>query len=202
MARFPYREDEIAALARSLVGGLTNQAAAFPAPPVGPSALAATLDAFMTAKSAVDAAESAYDEAVKAKVAALAALKEDLRSDLRYAEFTARGDAAKLKGLGWGARDSRTRLAVPGQPRLLVMTEQGTNRVVLRWKKPTDGGAVSAYAVERRVLPEGVWESVGLAVLPSATLENQPRGRELEYRVSAANKAGTGPPGDTVRAVL
>ena len=202
MARFPLTEGEIVLLAHSVASGLTAQPGIFPDPPVAAGDLAAAVEAYKAAKVAVFKAQAAHKEAVRAKDAALRALKTDLRCDLRYAEYTAGGDAGKLATLGWNGRAARTRLAVPGQPGLLVMTEQEKDRVVLRWKKPDDGGEVSAYAVERRVSPDGVWEPAGMAVKPQAVLENQPRGRDLQYRVMAVNKAGAGPAGNTVSAVL
>jgi hypothetical protein len=43
---------------------------------------------------------------------------------------------------------------------------------------------------------------VGLAIETEVTLNNQKRGKELEYCVIAVNKAGEGEPGNTVTAVL
>jgi hypothetical protein len=43
---------------------------------------------------------------------------------------------------------------------------------------------------------------VGMAVESEATLNNQVRSKDLEYRVIATNKAGESTPSNTVSAVL
>ncbi len=43
---------------------------------------------------------------------------------------------------------------------------------------------------------------VGLAIDSEATLNNQERGKDWEYRVIAVNKAGEGVPSNTVAAVV
>jgi len=50
--------------------------------------------------------------------------------------------------------------------------------------------------------PEGPWQEVATAVITEATLVEQPRGKELEYRIIAVNKAGEGEPSNTVMVVL
>ena len=57
-----------------------------------------------------------------------------------------------------------------------------------------------------------VWQEVGTAILSAcrdaqagetkATLVDQPKGKELEYRVIAINKSGDGSPSNTVMAVV
>jgi hypothetical protein len=54
----------------------------------------------------------------------------------------------------------------------------------------------------RRERPAGAWEEVATAVISEATLVEQPRGKELEYRIIAVNKAGDGEPSNTVMVVL
>ncbi len=72
----------------------------------------------------------------------------------------------------------------------------------LDWKAPIEGGAVSAYKVMRRERPAGSWEEVATAVISEATLVQQPRGKEFEYRIIAVNKAGEGEPSNTAMVVL
>ncbi len=90
------------------------------------------------------------------------------------------------------------RLVVSWSRQLLV----GEGWVFLDWKKPADGGAVAAYKIERRELPASGWTLISMAIESEATLNNQERGKEWEYRVIATNKAGEGVPSNTVAAVL
>ena len=64
----------------------------------------------------------------------------------------------------------------------------------------------AAYTIERRVLGSEVvgdhWGAVATAIETEATLVDQTRGPELEYRIIAVNKAGEGPPSNTVMVVL
>ena len=60
----------------------------------------------------------------------------------------------------------------------------------------------AAYKVQRRLRGSGDYQDVATAILTEATLVDQPRGAELDYRVIAVNKAGDGPESNTVEAVL
>lgn len=91
---------------------------------------------------------------------------------------------------------------MPGQPRLLETRQQGAGWLTLDWKKPADGGAAASYKIERRGRAEGDWKLAGISVETEVTLNNQERGKELEYRVIAINKAGEGAPSNIVTAVL
>lgn len=125
-----------------------------------------------------------------------------MKSDIRYAENTVNYDDEKLKLIGWAGRKAAAPLAPPGQARLLEAPRQGEGWVFLDWKKPTVGGTVSAYKVMRRERPAGLWENAATAVISEATLVDQPRGKELEYRIVAVNKAGDGSPSNTAMVVL
>ena len=72
----------------------------------------------------------------------------------------------------------------------------------LDWKQPADGGKVSAYKIQRRNRPSGAWQEVGTAIETEATLVDQPKGIELEYRIIAINKSGDGSPSNTAMVVL
>ena len=202
MARFPDREAEVKALAQNIVTGLAANAADFPTPPVASAALQALLDSFITLGGEQVAAQAAAEQATETKAAGLDELVTAMRADLRYAEDAVNYDDAKLTALGWGAKAAPTALAVPGQPRSLEAPRQGEGWVFLDWKKPADGGAVAAYKIERRELPASEWTLVSMAIESEATLNNQERGKDWEYRVIATNKAGQSVPSNTVAAVL
>lgn len=202
MARFPDREADIRALAQNLVTGLAASTAEFPTPPVPSADLQALLDSFIALCDQQIAAQAAAEQVTQTKRAALDELAIAMRADLRYAEGVAGNDDAKLSVLGWGAKAAPTALTVPGQPRALEAPRQGEGWVFLDWKEPAEGGPVAAYRIERRERPSGDWALVSMALETEATLNNQERGKDLEYRVVALNKAGESAPSNTVAAVL
>ncbi len=202
MARFPKSEAEIAALAQALVSGLTDNAAIYPVPPVLPAALTTLIGAYTTAKNDSVAAIAAAEDATAVKNDALEALVDAMKSDIRYAENKVNYDDDKLKLIGWSGKMAPTALVPPGQARLLEAPRQGEGWVFLDWKAPTDGGAPSAYKISRRERPAGPWEDVGTAIETEATMVDQPRGKELEYRIIAINKAGEGESSNTAMVVL
>jgi hypothetical protein len=202
MPVFPKSEAEILELAQSVISGLTAASADFPAPPVSVADLQAALDATMSANAATTATRAAAEIATVAKNAEFDSLAAALRADLRYAEDAVAYNDAKLNGLGWAGKARRSALAAPGQPQTLEVLEQGKGLIALDWKGPTEGGRTSSYRIECREHPEGVWAFVDLSFETQATLLDQERGKELEYRVVAMNKAGEGMPSNTVMAVL
>ncbi|MDH4202962.1 MAG: fibronectin type III domain-containing protein [Phycisphaerae bacterium] len=202
MARFPLKEAEIVALAEAMETGLAANVAIYPAPPVAVLDLTAAKTAYITAANAAIAAYAAAEAATTAKDDKLDDLIEAMKSDLRYAENTVNFDDDKLKLIGWGGRAAATALTPPGQARLLEAPRQGEGWVYLDWKAPTDGGKPAAYRVMRRERPAGAWEDVATAVITEATLVEQPRTLELEYRIAAVNTAGEGEPSNTAMVVL
>jgi len=202
MAKFPRTEAEVVALAQAMESGLADNAAIYPAPPVAPADLTALINTYTSAKNAAIAAQAAAEEATTDKDDVLDDLVEAMKSDIRYAENTVDYDDDKLKLIGWAGRKTATALQPPGQARLLEAPKQGEGWVFLDWKAPVDGGAVSAYRVMRRERPAGPWEDVATAIISEATLVEQPRGKELEYRIIAVNKAGDGEPSNTAMVVL
>lgn len=202
MARFPKSEAETVALAQAMESGLADNAAIYPSPPVLPADLTALISTYMSAKNAAIAAQAAAEQATADKDETLDDLVEAMKSDIRYAENTVDFDDDKLKLIGWAGRKAATALQPPGQARLLEAPKQGDGWVFLDWKAPLDGGAPSAYKVMRRERPAGPWEEVATAVISEATLVEQPRGKELEYRIVGVNKAGDGEPSNTAMVVL
>ncbi len=202
MANFPKAEPQVVVLAQEMVQGLTDNPQVFPAPVVTPDNLTALLTALTTAQNAATAAQAAAESATMAKLTALDALVAAMKKDIRYAENITNYEDDKLKLIGWGAHRSPTALTPPGQTLELHIVKQGEGWLQLAWTAPKTGGAVSAYRVMRRERPAGPWEDVATAVITEANLVDQPRGKELEYRIIAVNKAGEGEPSNTEMVVL
>jgi hypothetical protein len=190
------------ALVEAMITGLTGGQEYFPAPPVTAVQLGTLRTAYVQAKNSEIGAQSIIAQMVAQKDEKLTALVEGMKSDLRYAENAVNYDDEILKLLGWGGRKPPTPLQPPGQTRSLIVHEQGEGWVKLEWKAPIDGGKPSAYRILRRERPSGPWNDCATAVVCDATLLDQPRGKEYEYRVVAVNKAGEGESSNTVVVVL
>lgn len=202
MARFPKKEPEIVAMAEQLWQGLWDNNSTYPAPPRHPFFLRFKMLTYKNHRGTAIAKQAAAEAATATQNDALDDMAEAMKSDIRYAENTVNYDDDKLKLIGWAGRKAATPLAVPGQPRLFEAPKQGDGWVFLDWKAPVDGGKVAAYKIMRRERDGGSWEDVATAVISEATLVEQPRGKELEYRVIGLNKAGQSQPGNTVNVVL
>jgi len=202
MARFPKSESDIAALARRMITGFTTYAEDFPDPPVSPQELGEAVTAYDAAKDAAVQTEAAAQVATGAKDERLDELVDLMKSDLRYAENTVRRNPEKLNNLGWAARKESVPLDAPGQVRTLGVSAEGPGWLVLEWKVPSAGGAVSAYKIQRSAGDVEHWEDVGIAVEPKAILSGQERGVKFVYQVIAVNKAGEGTPSNIVTVVL
>jgi hypothetical protein len=202
MARFSIKESEIVVLGQDIAAGLTANAAVYPAPPVAPAALQTRMGAYITARDAAIAAQTAAEQATAANTKGLQAMTDDMKADLRYAENTVNYDDAKLKLIGWGGRKSKTSFEAPGQCRSLEAPREGEGWLFLDWKESVGGGAVAAYKIQCRLRPDGPWSDIGMAIDSEITLTNQERGKEWEYRVLGVNKAGESEPSNTVMAVL
>jgi hypothetical protein len=205
MATFPTVESEIVTLAQEMVVGLTGaegETPVFPAPPIVPQNLELALTTFTDARDAAMTAEAQAKQATEAKNIALTRLITFRKTDLHYAEDQVSGDDALLSLIGWGGRRPPTPLAPAGQALSLTARQQGEGWVELAWKPPADGGKASAYRVYRRERPEGPWLELKTVFETQIHLPDQPRGKEYEYRIIAANKAGDGEPSNTVMVVL
>lgn len=202
MPRFPTREAEVAALAGTMVYGLTEFADDFPSCPVSVEALQESLNRFTRAKDAAATAQASAAAAFAEKEESMEGLTENMKDILRYAETAARHDEAKLKNIGWSGRKEPGTLQLPGAPRTLEVKREGRGWIYLDWKSPGDGGAVAAYRVVRRALGEVEWQEVGLCFESMTVLTDQPQGIELEYQVIAINKAGESLPSNLITAAL
>ena len=201
MSVLPKTELEIIALAQTVVEGLTRMSADFPAPPVPVSDLVAWLADYTSALHGGTEADMVSKVQVAAKNQAVQRIREGIKANLGYAEITARKDALKLAGLGWGPKRERTPLETPGEVRDIVIGKQGAGFVLLKWTAPVNGGAPAAYEVQRQQ-DNGSWEEAGVSATTEHVAANQPRGVSLNYRVIAVNRAGSGAPSGVVSAVL
>jgi len=111
-------------------------------------------------------------------------------------------DDKQLTLLGWGGRTRRNTLPSPGLVRHLQALGQGDDWVSLSWKQPAEGGRVNAYKVQCRLLSDGKWRDVNVAIKSKITLMEQPQGQKLEYRIVAVNRSGEGLPSNVVPVVL
>lgn len=202
MAQFPTKEAAVSALAEEMMAGLAAHTTTFPVPPVSATDLEVLKTAYLTAHEAMTQAYARYERSVAAKDKAFRALVDSMKSDLRYAENTVHFEDGPLKLLGWGGRRPKRPLEAPGQCLTLEAPREGEDWIYLKWKQPIKGGAVAAYEIQRRDRSGGAWQEVGLSMEKEITLNNQPRGKEWEYRVLAVNKAGKGAPSNVVMAVL
>ena len=202
MGKFPNSESDVATLADEMIAGFTSHEELYPAPPVDAQALKGVRDGYLTAKNNAVAAQAAAQYATATKDDSLDTLIEAMKKDIRYAENTVGGNDEMLKFIGWSDRKAPESLSPPGQARLLAVTGQQEGDVDLAWKPPTDGGKPSAYRVVRRERPAGPWTDLVAVFETEASLTDQPRGKEFEYRIIAANKAGDGEPSNTVVVVL
>ena len=201
MARFPKREADIRILVQNIITGLTGNPD-FPDPPVSPAQLQALLDSLTALGDAQVSAHAAAKQSTEAKQAGVDEIVAAAKSVLSYAEDAVQGNDAKLAALGWGGRAEPTPLQAPGQPRSFEAAKEGPGWLTLDWKKSPDGGRPAFYRVERRAAAGGEWAMAGTALEAEITLDSQERGKELEYRVIAVNKAGESDASNTVTAVL
>ena len=201
MPRFPKAEPKIAHLAQQIADGLAHATEEFPSPPVPAAVLKAQLDDYKEKSAALGRSRAEARIRRVDKINALKTLKDSMRADLRYAEFKSRRNPEQLIHLGWRPRRPRTPLKPPGEVRDIKILKEGDTWVLLGWDAPDDGGEVAVYHIQRQE-PQGDWEDHATSIDRIELLRDQPRGVELDFRVLAENRAGTGGPSATVRAVL
>ena len=201
MPRFPQAEPEIAALAALVVEGLEQAVEDFPNPPVPTTELRVKLDTYAQTRAATVVAETAFREQHAEKDEALEDLVDSTKANLKYAEFAVKDRPGKLSQLGWGPRRSGSPLEAPGEVRNIKLVGEGDSWVVLRWESPSEGGEPAFYKIHRES-GDDRWDEVGTSTDTEKLVSNQQRGVSLNFRVTAVNKAGEGPPSATVTVVL
>lgn len=210
MPTFPRRKADIDALAGAIAAGITANPADYPPATFATAALTAAITAKNAAVTDRQQKEADLGLAVEAENDTYETLTGEMRRLIDLAEATHRASPGKLQLIGWGG-PAQPSADLPGQPRGLEACIQGPGTVFLDWKAPAagTGGRVRYYRVERRVrdlgtntITEdwGAWQRSATASEYTAT--EQPRGKEIDYRVFAVNDNGDSMPSNTVMAVL
>jgi hypothetical protein len=203
MPKFPQTDSELRALAQKVIAGLKENQF-FPSPPVSSSDLQNRLDEFDSLSDTQVANYAIAEQSTDSKAVGRDSLAAELKANLRYAEYAAAGDDAKLSMLGWGTRPPQTPITVPGQPLKLQIVRSGPGEAKATWGRPIEGGPAACYIIKMRVSggEGGSWISVGTFFGVKATLINLERGKELEFCGVALNKAGESLPSNSVTVVL
>ncbi len=202
MAQFPTREADVAAMAGTMIHGLTEYANEFPACPVSVETLHEALARYTRSRDVAASAKGIAAKAFEEKDDAVQGLSELMKDVLRYAETAARHDEGKLKHIGWSGRREANNAVEPGAPRTLEVKREGRGWVYLDWKTPADGGSVSAYRVNTRTVGETEWKEAVLCFESMTVLTDQPLGVEIDYHVIAINKAGESLPSNLITVAL
>jgi hypothetical protein len=111
----------------------------------------------------------------------------------------------KLKLIGWGTINDSHRANIPNQPTDLQITAKDNAAVQLSWSRPAGRQRVLNYIIERRQQDGSSfsqWQAIANLFKTQITLTNQPTAVMLEYRVRAANNAGTSLFSNTVSIIL
>jgi len=208
MPRYPTQQAQILALAEAMIGGYTEQAALFPN--ADAALLQSVRDAYNNATAAQTEAMAKAQLATEAKQAALAQLQAVIKRQLKQSQIDTAANPENLNYIGWGPRAAAQSIEAPGQPLALKSIDEGAGTLLTEWRRPArgsgSGGPVRTYIIERRELTIDEtgddWKQTAISLETKATLKDQPRGVQLEYRVKAINKGGESPPSNTIAVVL
>ena len=209
MPTFPTKETEVAALGDAMVAGYTAHPADFPSidPLVELVALQAALTNYQADRQSQIDTRAQANMATETKDDKLDALVEVMRNDLKLSEVDTIEAPEKLLQIGWGPRQQPQPVVAPSQPTNLHPVAEGQGILWLAWDSSVSGGAVRNYIIERREQPAGGgefgdWDIVGSVLNNEISLNDQPRGVQMEYRVKAANLGGESTPSNTAAVVL
>jgi hypothetical protein len=191
-----------------MIGGYTEHAAMFPNSDV--ALLQGLRDAYNTTTAAQTEAMAKSQLATEAKQAALNQLHAVIKQQLKLSQIDSADNPENLNYIGWGPRTAAQSIEAPGQPLTLKSVDEGAGTLLIEWKRPArgSGGPVRTYIIERRELTIdetgdwGEWRQAAISLQTRASLKDQPRGVQLEYRIKAINKAGESQPSNTIAVVL
>jgi hypothetical protein len=215
MTNFPTTEKEISEFADRMSYGYMWHNADFPH--VNRSKLLTFYRTYLMAKWALDAARAQSKIAVKTANEKFIELKRIMKICLQKSEVDTIANPEKLTQIGWGPRTEPQPAQLPSQPLNLQITTKDNQAVKLKWDRPADNQPVRNYIIERRQPTLRIiataengktndgfsdWSIFQMAYDTQIILRNQPLGIQLEYRIRAANNAGTGPFSNTVSVIL
>jgi len=204
MPKFPKTEADIVALAEQMIAGLTAHAADFPS--LSKAGLEAVLVNYKEQKQTQDEAKGQLLLATTAKDEDLDFLIETMKNDLKKAEVDCTNIPQTLHEIGWGPRQEPQPIEAPGSPTELHPISEGQGTIWFKWEKPSNGGPVRNYLIERRDLQQGgdfgPWMLVDTIYNREINLSGQPEAVRLEYRVKAANAAGESVPSNSISVFL
>ena len=208
MAVFPKTESSIYDLALQMMNGLNEHGDVYPSiTPEAQMALATVIETYNTARNTQANTQSIAKNATIAKNEKQDLLEEEMRKIIYLAEHDCINDPGNLDYIGWSDRKTPTPLVKPSQPGELTPAYEGPGTLTLTWDKPASGGAVSSYRIERSDQPEGggvpgPWTLIITSYSENVTMQNQPRGIEMQYRAIATNAAGDSMPSSIATVVL
>ena len=206
MPRYPTQQAKKLALAEAMIGGYTEHPGLFPSADV--PLLQSMRDAYNTATAAQTEAIAAAHLATEARQAALAQFDAVIRRQLKLSQTDNTANPENLNYIGWGPRAAAQSIEAPGQPLSLKSIDEGAGTLLIKWRRPArgSGGRVRTYIIERREPTTDErfdeWRQAGISLETKASLKDQPRGVQLEYRVKAINKGGQSHPTNTIAVVL
>jgi hypothetical protein len=201
MAQLPRTDAELIALAHDVLTGYRAHPEIFHNPPIDLDGVDSKLTDYAQVDHAwnVNQAEGVMLTAKRGGISA--GLASDVQALLRHAETVVQ-DPAQLKLINWGGRAAPTPLQLPGQVQNLTDAKQGADWISLTWGAPADGGKPSTFIIQYRIMPDGDWAIADTTPDIKITLVGQPKGKTLEYRVFARNKAGDGLVSNVIEVVL
>jgi len=196
--KFTTREPDILALVDQMYAGHAAHGPDFPNVPW--TGLAMKRLGYRNALKAQNNAFAQVQIAIEAKNESLEELIEIMINCLKKAEVDTASNPEKLAEIGWGVRTTPQAAQLPSQPTDLKLVSEDKT-VKLRWDRPAGSQSVRNYVIERR---QGIsdWSIFQISYDTQVSLRNQPTGIQLEYRIRAANIAGTGPFSNTVSVIL
>lgn len=161
---------------------------------------------YINARKALVEVRSKLRIETKAASEKFSELVKVMKNCLQKSEVDVAAYPEKLKLIGWAPKESPQPATLPGRPENLQVVAKDNAILVLKWDRPAGSCRVRNYIIERRLLRSGSgfidWAIVKIAYQTQVRLTQQPIGLKLEYRVKAANNAGTGQAGNTIAIVM